>query len=96
MEGKVMLEKQLLIKRKSAGSCSETDKGTTLYILKPSHFCGQMVKIGTAEKNFLKREQCGLMQRFLCLKGRCDHGAVYLPTQQGLYGPWGMLPLQAP
>ena len=48
-----------------------------------------MVKIGTAEKNFPKREQCGLVQWFLYLKRRCDHGAVYLPAQQGFCGPWG-------
>ena len=89
MKGEVMLKKQLLIKRKSAGSCSEADEGTTLYILKPSHFCGKMVKIGTAEKNFPKKEQCGLVQWFLYLKRRCDHGTVYLSAPQGFYGPWG-------
>ena len=89
MKGEAMLKKQLLIKRRSAGFCSKADERTTLHILKPSHFCGQMVKIGTAEKNFPKREQCGLVQWFLYLKRRCDHGAVYLPAQQGFCGPWG-------
>ena len=89
MKGEVMLKKQLLIKRKSAGSCSKADEGTTLYILKSSHFCGKLVKIGTAEKNFPKGEQCGLVQRFLYLKRRCDHSTVYLSAPQGFYGPWG-------
>lgn len=89
MKGEVVLEKQLLVKSKGADPIPQADKGAGLYILKPPHLGGQILKIRTAEKNFPERAQRGLMQRFFDLKGRYGNGTVHLAAEQSLYSPGG-------
>ena len=89
MEGKVMLQKQPLVKGKGAGAAAKAHKGAGLHVPEPPGLRRQITEVRTAEQDLPEGEKGSLPQGLLHLDRRGDHGAVHLPVEQGLHSPGG-------